>query len=520
MKNKQQRTFGRPAPQKQTQLTAPSELVAALRAGDFETIEYNNIDVKRTEEPTITIPVGMGFEDAREWLYTIEDAQDSLVDINHPIDCIPQDGLVAFYRVLQHLYGFVEAVPTPGFFGSSLPTMVSVRTGPGQQDFVQVPWGEMRIQGLDDSENLMTAMTISNGRPRFVIGGTVRRKNEHIIAQIATMTANWVRDHSIYRGNALRLDLSWLRPDSRVRFDPDAHAPVFWDVSQVDPNQLILDPATAISLEANLFGFVRHSDAYLANGEPLNTGVVLAGKYGTGKSMAGRTLAHYAAANNWTFFYLQDPADLAAAIRLSDIYETATRGVVIYVEDIDRAMSTRTDDANIILNTLSGVDRDNRKTVVVMSTNHPEQIHTAMMRAGRTDSFIKFGYPTGDTTIRFVHQYGGSCLAPDQDYSKLAGLLTNFPPAFIESVVRRARRLAINAFGANITGRVTASQLEEAALSYQDHVRIASGQEEPVLRRDAPVILLVTDSDDEPLAQMIRRTVSNGQTKSLSDLAA
>lgn len=496
---------------KQRDLAAPSTIAMALQTGKAK--NYKKVDIKRLDEPTIAIPSGMTFRAAREWLAKAEREEESLVNISHEIPCLVQDGMVAFMEVLRNVYGLVEAVTIPGGFFSEdePPVMVSVRVGPHSDDFVQVPWGRLRIPGLTEDEYLETGYNTRGGRPRFVIEGRVMRRHEPIIAEIATLVENYVREHSIYRGFALRLDLEWL-VDPRIRFDPMTHTPIFWDVAATNPDQLILNPDVEADLQANLYGFVRDSDAYLANNEPLSTGVVLAGDYGTGKSLAGSILAHHASRNNWTFLYLENPSHLAAALRIADIYETGTRGTVVYVEDIDRVTGQRDDAMNDILNTLSGVDRAKRKTIVVMTTNHASNIHGAMMRAGRTDSLIQFRYPEGPTTIRFVSQYGGPILAPDQDYTELSRLLSGYPPAFIEGVVRRARRLAISQFGADIAGKVTAEMLEVSARGYANHVKMAQVSNEQALSPDAPVLLMIVDNDEEPLAKTIRKTLTNGHT--------
>lgn len=497
---------------KNQKLESASAIAMALAAGNVKAKNYQKVDVQYVDEPTIAIPRGMSIPKAIDWLGRVQKEQEAVVGFNHEIDCLIQDGLVAFNAVLRSTWGIVESVIHESFFGRSAPTMLSIRTGPKSDDFVQVPWGQLRVPGMSDDEYMNLGYSVNGGRPRLVIHGEIKRKNEPLMAELATLVANYVRTNSIYRGQALRLDLEWLVNPRQIRFDPSTHTPIFWDVSTIDPNQLILNPDVDADLQANLYGFVRNSDAYLANNEPLSTGVVLAGDYGTGKSLAGSILAHHASRNNWTFLYLENPSHLAAALRIADIYETGTRGTVVYVEDIDRVTGQRDDAMNDILNTLSGVDRAKRKTIVVMTTNHASNIHGAMMRAGRTDSLIQFRYPEGPTTIRFVSQYGGPILAPDQDYTELSRLLSGYPPAFIEGVVRRARRLAISQFGADIAGKVTAEMLEVSARGYANHVKMAQVSNEQELNPNAPVFVMISD-DDEPLSKVLRTKLAGDASR-------
>lgn len=451
-------------------------LARVLQGGnEFQEQKYKSVTVKRLDEPTIAIPRHMSLPTAATWLTKVAKEEEAMVNVYHEIDCYPLDGAVAFHRACLDIYGITESVVARSFFGDKPPTMVSVRTGPGPKEFVQVPWGRLRVPGLEDPEYLSTGMETEGGRPRFIIGGQVRKKNEMMVAGIAGATALFLRESSIYQGKALRVDLSWIEDES---FDPMADGPEFMDVSSVSPDQLILNPAVELAVQGNIFGFILHTDAYLATGEPLSGGVLLAGKPGTGKTLTARVLARLCQEHNWTFLYLKNVRHLAHALHLADMYETKTRGVVVFAEDIDRATSgQRTSEIDAILNTISGVDRPGKKTLTVVTTNDPHAIHHAMLRAGRMDSFIEFDYPQGETVIRFIRHYAGESLADSQDFGPVAEAANNFPPSFIEAVVRRARRYAIGQYGAAIQGKVTADMLLSAAISYQEHVKLAAAPE-------------------------------------------
>lgn len=461
----------------ESETTKLAKQLAAVLMGGAEAqqkeTKYKHVSVKRLDEPTIAIPQGMPLGTAADWLLKVEKEEQALVNVHHEISCYPLDGAVAFYECLLEIFGMTESVTRRSFFGDQPPVMISVRTGVGPKDIVQVPWGRIRVPGLTRDEYLETGMNIDNGRPRFVITGRVRKANEKLVRGVAEATEMWLKNNSIYQGQPLRVDLSWIL---KGEFDPLSDGPEFMDVESVDPKQLILNGGTELAVEANVFGFVRNTDDYLAVGEPLTGGVLLAGKPGTGKTLTARVLAKLCHENGWTFLYLKDVKHLAAALRLAALYETPTRGVVVFAEDIDRATAgQRTSDVDAILNTISGVDGAGRKTLTVVTTNDPESINKAMLRAGRMDSYIEFGYPVGDTVARFFAHYAGEALAPDQDFTEVIAAANQFPPAFIEAVVRRARRAAIGMYGRNIKGMITAEMLRDVAIDYQSHVRLAGG---------------------------------------------
>src|SRR3990167_6638783 len=107
--------------------------------------EFHTADVKR-EGAQIIIPEKMTFAEAREWLTRQEKYEEETVNIIKSFDCHPMDGAIALQKALKEIFGWASLVPTPGFFGPTPPTMVTIDIS--TTDTVQVPWGLIKVPSI------------------------------------------------------------------------------------------------------------------------------------------------------------------------------------------------------------------------------------------------------------------------------------------------------------------------------------------------------------------------------------
>jgi len=346
--------------------------------------------------------------------------------------------------------------------------MIGVKTGPNPEDVVQVPWGQMQIPGVEGY--LETGFSIVKGRPVFTLNGVVKRKNEKEVAEVARQMRLFLKTNSIYRGKAIRIDFPDLEDATSLQdFEPE-----FLDLSNVRPEELIFSDDVQANIQANLFTPILHSDTCRKAGIPLKRGVLLAGPYGTGKTMTAYVAAKYAEDNGWTFLYLKDVNDLAIAIQFAKMYGPS----VIFAEDLDNALGTsqRNTDVNGILNTIDGVDTKDSEIIVVLTTNHVDRINKAMLRPGRLDAVINVMPPNGEAAVKLVHQYARGLLKTDDDFTNVSKLLNGKIPAVIREVVERAKLAAIAAAPTEDL-IITAKALEIAAKSMSGQLALLTPQE-------------------------------------------
>jgi hypothetical protein len=427
--------------------------VAAISA--TEKMGGSTIEVER-KGSKIILPNGMGYKEAHIWLHRAEEAEQKTVEVSGRFDCFPLDGIIALSRAMTEVYGYTD-IRQEGFWGESVPpTIIDVPTGVRTTE--AAPLGKImppKWEGGFLEANIVGASV--------VVAGNVKRKFEEEARAIIAKTRDYLANSSIYRGKAFHLDLEWY--DGRRKFDVYKDSPKFMETS---PTNLILNPTTRFELETSIFTLIENSQICRDNGISLKHGALLAGTFGTGKTMTAKALAYMCEKNNWTFIYLKRPDQLANGLRVAKMYAPA----VIFVEDIDVVVADRDEQMNDLLNTLDGVDTKNSPIITVLTTNLPEKIEPSFLRAGRIDSIIRFGLPEKDTAIEFIKLYAGKNLDPEADLAAAGEQMAGLVPAFITEAVAKAKRYAMHRLKtSDITSKVNGEDLRLAAQSVKEHMK-------------------------------------------------
>lgn len=408
----------------------------------------------------------MSYAEAHIWLQRQEEAEEKKVSIFDQIPCYPLDGIVAVMRALKDVYGFasLENAPT-GFFGAMEPPMlvqVPLATG----GYETAPLGRIAIPKWEGGY----FDTVLGKDAALILRGEIKRKFEPEVKRIIALARQKLKEHSIYKGQPITIDLSFIEEERP--FHPINDAPKFIDIKDVEETMLILNDVTAFELSANVFTLIEETEACVRNNIPLKHGCLLMGPYGTGKTLAARVLAKKCVRNGWTFIYLKKAEQLAQALILAQLYAPA----VVFGEDIDQVMSGERDgDINEILNTIDGVDTKDKPIITILTTNKPEDIEPAFLRAGRIDTVINLDAPDAKTSIRFVQMFAKnddnhSLLIPGIDLTEAGKELAGFVPSFIAEAVQKAKRFAIHREGNDITGKVMANDLILAAKALKKHI--------------------------------------------------
>lgn len=210
-----------------------SELVhAAQEKREQEYWKHTDTDIEYKGQKIILPgdPTKMSTSDAITALKRKEADENQEVDVFELIHAFPLDGAVAFVKALKHLYGWANSIPTPGFFGPENPKMITVQTGLNTS--VQVPWGQFQVPGVENPISVDATRTDSG--PAFVICGTVRKREQTVIKQIAELTRDILKTESIYRGKAVRLKVD---SDGELQLRSE---PQFIDTSSAKPEDLVM----------------------------------------------------------------------------------------------------------------------------------------------------------------------------------------------------------------------------------------------------------------------------------------
>lgn len=421
------------------------------------------------EGDKMVIPEDMSLDDARDAIIRQIDEEAVTVQISEIIKTFPLDGAYALMRVLKRRYGWTNLKPTPGFWGPTPPTMVGVEVN--FNEHVQVPWGSFTVPKVDGT--LTTTVHFEDGMPLLRISGTVRRRHERIIASIAEEIRLEVKEHSIYRFKAVKINFR-DQDGNRKEFDANL-APRFLDLSSLGDTSPIFSRTVEDAIRLGILNPIQYSDRVRNIGGSLKRGVLLAGPYGTGKTLTAFQVAKHCMEHGWTFLYLEDVRDLDLAINFAKLYQPC----VLFAEDVDKTVSgVRTPEMDRLLNTIDGVESKGDKSLItVLTTNNLDAIHRSFLRPGRIDTVIRVNPPDLEACVRIVKKYvaEGGCklIGTDDELQVAVKPLLGANAAFLRNAVEAAKLSALEHMADDdSTMTITAEDLAIVSKALLDHCRL------------------------------------------------
>lgn len=236
-------------------------------------IMEKDVEIERTGKK-IVLPKGMSFDEGITWLKRKKKEDEVEIRVDDVIEGYPLDAAYSFVKAMAKKYGWNNMVPKPGFFGSqNPPLMISIETGPGVDDSVQVPWGRFQIPNMQGY--LESSIVVRDQKPFFCLDGVVRNKHKEECRELASEARKVLSVDSIYKGKAIR-----------IKFPPDPEefnvrdCPKYIDTRGINTDELIFSADLQGDVEAHLFAPVMYSDRCRKSGTPLKRGVLLEGPYG------------------------------------------------------------------------------------------------------------------------------------------------------------------------------------------------------------------------------------------------
>jgi SpoVK/Ycf46/Vps4 family AAA+-type ATPase len=464
--------------------------------------KFKHVTVVR-EGKQIVIPEGMSYALAREWLVKIETDEETKVGILEDIEAFPLEGAYALRLALDEVFGFFQMETVKTMFGERPPFMISMATGVNETE--QVPWGRITIPGV--AGFIESGLTMSHGRVIYRISGETKKKHAEQFKQLGQTVRRLVKEKSVYRGKAFQIDFKSVDDES---FNPMNDGPRFMDTSKVDPEKLVFPDKVQRVVQDSVYTPIEFTDECRKHAIPLKRGVLLEGPYGTGKTLCANVTAKKSVENGWTFIYLTDVTQLKEALVFARAYQPA----VVFAEDIDRVVTgDRSKKMDEILNTIDGVDTKKDDIMVVLTTNHVDNINPALLRPGRLDAVISVRPPDAEAAIRLVRLYSGGLLNSADELTEVGGVLQGQIPAVIREVVERSKLGAIGRASKGGRMQLTSSDLLSAAEGMLNHLKLLA-----VKPND-------TRSDVEKAAEVLGRhinrqvPVSNGSSRFLPESA-
>jgi len=365
--------------------------------------------------------------------------QEEETAFNVEFECLPHDGAAALNRVLIKTYGWSTGIPTPGFFGPNPPEMMTVPTGVNTS--IEVPWGRLALPNLDDGY-LETNTPRINGVRCFGLQAVCKRKNEKFIKEeIFNKVAKELKEDSILRGKCF--SISFTSSSGSELPIPEVK---FIDLSRYAMDKLILPKDTERNMELSVWAPMRNHEVFCKEYGNLKRSVLMAGGYGTGKTLSASNTAKLGVEQGFTMVYCKKTSEFEKALRVARNYQNPVSGLI--VEDIDIELSVgRSDALNQIINPLDGIDTKGDNIITLMTTNNLESLEPAAIRQGRVSAKIQFRNPDASAVQKLVKVNCGDLLSDDIDLSEVGETLDGMNPAEIEETCTVAKLAHLSATG-------------------------------------------------------------------------
>ncbi len=305
------------------------------------------------------------------------------------------------------------------------------------------------------------------------------------------------------------------------RYERDDQRVTFKDVAGIDE-------ATAELSE--VVDFLRSPAKYTRLGARVPRGVLLSGAPGTGKTLLARAVAGEA---DVPFFSIAASEFVEAIVgvgasRVRDLFDQAKAAApaIIFIDELDAigrmrgsgsfgGNDEREQTLNQILTEMDGFT-GSEGVIVVASTNRPEVLDSALLRAGRFDRRVAVNPPDqlGRQQILAVHTRGVP-LASSVDLGALASSTSGMVGADLANLVNEAALLAARRAHDKVALADFTDALEKIVLGTERHIVLSDAERERTAYHEsghALLGMLITGSDPVRKISIIPRGRALGVT--------
>ena len=367
--------------------------------------------------------------------------------------CFLQDGAYALHRSIDALLGFSSHKEVG--ISKKPPETIDVQFADGKR--IKVPWGTIAIPGMGDDAQVK--MGYDSDKREFHVTGQCEKRYVSMMDAVMDATRNYLKTDSIYRGHAIQLgeDLE----------------PTFIDLTKVDGVPMYLTPTAQFNIQP-IIARITKTKKCIEAGIDLKFGALLAGDYGTGKTLLAFKMGKDAIENNWTFIYLTAPKRTAQMLEIANELCGSGNGVLTFVEDIDLVLSGERDQKmNEILNLIDGGNTKNNPIISIFTTNHLERIDKTFLRGKRTGTIIQLTHFDAATAQKFIVKSLGETLVGTCETASKRVEELKIVPAFLAEILDRVN--ADRVFYDSDT--VNEEQILAAIDAYKQQMQIARAED-------------------------------------------
>ena len=401
---------------------------------------------------------GKPYAEVLEFIQNEIEESTRVISFKYEINCFLSDGAYALSRAVEGKVGFAKQ-DNSGPSGRP-PEMIDITFADGTHK--KVPYGKIFLPAF--GEKSFVDMSYDSENQVLHVKGQCQKRYVSDLDNIIDVTNRILKNDSIYRGQA-------------IKFVADEE-PEFIDLSSIDKTALYLTPEAQFATEP-IEARIEKTDECIKNNIDIKFGVLLEGTYGTGKTLYAFKLARKAVQNGWTFVYCKNAEDSLDAMKMAQRYCGNGRGVVLFIEDIDKVLDKRDEYTNEISLLMDGGESKNINLITVFTTNHIEKIEPTFLRGKRIGSIVTLTHPDKETAktmlIKLLVDDRGNTLV-DGDVDNAAQRIVDLEivPAFIAEIIDKVKTHIL------FSGKekVTEQDILNAIMAYQRQMEIAKLREE------------------------------------------
>lgn len=405
-------------------MTTPNKVAVVPKTKKKSRIDDADSHLKQKLADVVNDP-SKSYHDMLSYIQNEITESTRVIAFSYKVKCFKEDGAYALSRAVEEIHGFTTQKNT-GPSGNTPPTMIDVRFADGTRE--KVPFGMINLPSI--GEGAYIDMQYDEKTRHLLLLGQCEKRFVTMMDEIVEMTQKLVAEDSIYRGKAIKV------VDEKI-------SPTFIDLSTVDSTPLFLTP-DAIFATQPIEARIEHTERCKRNGVDLKFGVLLEGNYGTGKTLYAFKLALKAINNGWAFIYCPNPEKSLYVMEVATMLCKNGKGVVIFIEDVDKVLHERTNATNEISLMMDGGETKNMNIITILTTNHLEKINPTFVRGKRIGSIVTLSYPDKATAKQMIERYlvdefGNSILEEDCDDVASEVERCQIVPAFLAEILDRVK---------------------------------------------------------------------------------
>lgn len=382
--------------------------------------------------------------------------QDTEISLNFDFKGLVMASYIVITEALIETFGARIKALQEGFWGTSPPSRLSIKTGPDTEKQVFIgklaaaPWKGGFISMQPNPRDHMSLLVVAK----------IKKKYETSVKALMSLAKEKAKHSSMYHGKAWDLDLDYIAAiRAGLGYDPVVSAPK--PIEDLDKTATLVLPRDIENrLIVNLWNVIEKPDDYRYNKVPVRNGVMLIGPSGTGKTLTMMHTIRKAISAGFTVFQLNTPAWFVEAYKIAQFHSPS----VLIAEDAEKFLGgPRNEELDAVLGVLDGSSSKNSEVIVIASSNHPELINPFVLREGRMGLSIEYRTLDADAGARLIRVLADKFLEPDINLDEVGRQVDTLSASSVDGAIGYAKKLAIHKFGRDIQGKVTAQMLIDGA---------------------------------------------------------